>query len=129
MAAGQARIVLVFAVSIVCLSVANVLLSAGAQRLAQLAPQGFAAHLRAVGAAWQLPLGALLMIAQFAGLMVLLGWGLPVSLVVPVFGLNYVVTALLGQLFLHEPITPLRWLGIAAVVLGVALIARGGKAP
>ena len=51
------------------------------------------------------------------------------SVVVPIFGLNYVLTALLSQWFLGEPVHGLRWLGIALVVGGVALIARSVPNP
>ncbi|NWG76254.1 MAG: hypothetical protein HXY24_16905, partial [Rubrivivax sp.] len=101
MAPAQAKILAVFAVSIVCLSAGNVLLAAGTQRFGQLDPHGAAATLRALGIAWQFPAGIALMIAQFVGMLALFGWGLPVSVVVPVFGLNYAVTALLGAVWLR----------------------------
>jgi drug/metabolite transporter (DMT)-like permease len=114
---------LVFTLSIASLSAANVLLKIGMDRFGSLesAGRGF---LQSLLAAPQLPLGVLLMTAQFIGLLTLFKWGWDASLVVPVFGLNYVGTALLGKLLLGEPVDGLRWFGIMLVIAGVALIAR-----
>ena len=73
---------------------------------------------------WELPTGVVLMTAQFIGMLTLFKWGWDASVVVPMFGLNYVLTALLSQWFLGEPVHAIRWIGIALVVSGVALIAR-----
>ncbi|MHB8370088.1 MAG: EamA family transporter [Leptospirales bacterium] len=51
---------------------------------------------------------------------------LPVSQVVPMTGLGYVLTALLAKLFLRERIPLLRWGGITLITAGVVLIARSG---
>jgi drug/metabolite transporter (DMT)-like permease len=51
---------------------------------------------------------------------------LPVSLVVPMTGFGYVLTALLARLFLRERVPLLRWGGISLITIGVALIARSG---
>jgi uncharacterized membrane protein len=45
------------------------------------------------------------------------------SFVIPVTAVGYVLTSLLGKLFLHEIITPLRWSGIALVCVGSMLVA------
>jgi drug/metabolite transporter (DMT)-like permease len=46
------------------------------------------------------------------------------SKVVPLYSLSYVVIALIGQLFLGEHVTPLRWAGILTVVVGIGLVLR-----
>ena len=51
---------------------------------------------------------------------------LPVSLIVPMTGFGYVLTALLARLVLREPVPMLRWGGISLITIGVALIARSG---
>jgi drug/metabolite transporter (DMT)-like permease len=51
---------------------------------------------------------------------------LPVSQVVPMTGLGYVLTALFARLFLRERIPLLRWGGITLITAGVVLIARSG---
>ncbi len=47
-----------------------------------------------------------------------------VSKVLPLTTVNYIIVALLAQLMLAEPVTPLRWTGIGFIVLGVFLISR-----
>lgn len=43
-------------------------------------------------------------------------------------GIGFILVQVVGaHLFFHEPITPLQWLGVAAVTLGIALIASGIK--
>lgn len=123
-----ARAWLVCAGSILSLGLGNVLLKLGMERLDSLQAQGLGL-VRSLAGAPALPVGIVLMIAQFVGMLTLFKWHWDVSVVVPVFGLNYVVTALLGRWWLGEQIDLMRWLGIAAVILGVALIARHAPAP
>ena len=46
------------------------------------------------------------------------------SQVVPLYSLSYVLIALIGQLFLGERVTPLRWIGILTIVAGVVVLLR-----
>jgi drug/metabolite transporter (DMT)-like permease len=46
------------------------------------------------------------------------------SKVVPLYSLSYVAIAVIGQLFLGEHVTLERWLGIAAIVVGVVVLLR-----
>jgi len=62
-----------------------------------------------------------------------LSWS-EVSVALPLTALEYVIAAVLGIVFLKEPVPPLRWAGIALVIAGVLLIgmdrqaqARAGK--
>lgn len=47
-----------------------------------------------------------------------------VSQILPMTAFDYIVVALLAQLFLAEPVTAARWTGIGFIVLGVFLISR-----
>ena len=47
-----------------------------------------------------------------------------VSQILPMTALDYIVVALLAQVFLAEPVTGARWAGIALIVIGVALVSR-----
>jgi uncharacterized membrane protein len=47
-----------------------------------------------------------------------------VSKILPMTAFDYIVVALLAQLFLAEPVTPARWTGIGFIVLGVFLVSR-----
>lgn len=117
------KALLLFALSIGSLSLANVLLKIGMDRWGALESAGNLSVRNTLGL-WQLPLGVLLMTAQFIGMLTLFKWGWDASVVVPVFGVNYVLTAILGKFMLGEPVQGLRWLGIALVIAGVAFIAR-----
>jgi len=45
--------------------------------------------------------------------------------VLPATSFAYVVVALLSRFWLHEQITPARWLGIFCIVAGVGFVTRG----
>ena len=123
--------VAVFAVSIVSLSVGNILLKMGMDRFGALTAAGVPG-IQAVLRAPQLPVGVALMTVQFIGTLTLFKWGWDASVVVPVMGLCYVGTAIMGKWLLGEPVNALRWLGIFLVILGVCFIARSvtqAKAP
>lgn len=115
--------VAVFAVSIVSLSVGNILLKMGMDRFGALTASGIPA-LQALMKSPQLPAGIVLMIVQFVGTLTLFKWGWDASVVVPVMGLCYVGTAIMGKWLLGEPVNGLRWLGIFLIILGVFFIAR-----
>src|ERR1044072_7355744 len=46
------------------------------------------------------------------------------SQVVPLYSLSYVLIALIGQVFLGERVTRLRWIGILTIVAGVVVLLR-----
>jgi len=48
----------------------------------------------------------------------------PVSIVMPVYGLNAVVTALLGILALREKVSVMRGLGLVLAIAAIALLSR-----
>jgi uncharacterized membrane protein len=115
--------VVVFAVSIASLSAGNILLKLGMDHYGAFASSGISG-LQAMVKEPQLPLGVLLMMAQFIGTLTLFKWGRDASAVVPVLGLNYVGTAILGKWMLGEPVNAMRWFGILLVILAVTFIAR-----
>jgi drug/metabolite transporter (DMT)-like permease len=50
------------------------------------------------------------------------------SVALPMQALNYVLVAFLSQYFLHETVTPLRWVGTILVCVGVMMITKSGGA-
>ena len=70
--------------------------------------------------------GVLLLIVWFASQLSLLSWS-DLSYVLPITGASYVLTAVLGKVFLHEFVSISRWLGILAISIGVILVI--GTAP
>jgi drug/metabolite transporter (DMT)-like permease len=115
--------VVVFAVSIASLAAGNILLKMGMDRYGELTASGISGA-QAVVKSPQLPAGVLLLAVQFMGMLTLFKWGWDASVVVPVFGLSYVVTAILGKWLLGEPVNSLRWLGIILVMIGITFITR-----
>jgi drug/metabolite transporter (DMT)-like permease len=68
-------------------------------------------------------LGVALLILWTLTQMALLSWA-DLSYVMPVTAIGYVVTAFAGKLFLAETVSPARWVGIALVTAGVALVGQ-----
>jgi uncharacterized membrane protein len=46
------------------------------------------------------------------------------SKIVPLYSLSYVLIAVIGQAFLHEQVSLLRWIGIGTIVAGVVVLLR-----
>ena len=115
--------VAVFAVSIVSLSAGNILLKMGMDRFGALTASGIPVA-QALMKSPQLPVGIILMTVQFVGTLTLFKWGWDVSVVIPIMGLCYVGTAILGKWMLGEPVNAMRWFGIFLIILGVFFIAR-----
>jgi drug/metabolite transporter (DMT)-like permease len=40
----------------------------------------------------------------------------------PFVGLSYIVVVMFSRLFLHEPVSALRWFGVVVVAVGIAII-------
>lgn len=79
--------------------------------------------LRALREPWMW-LGVALMASGFFALLGALA-ALPVSFVVPMTALSYVVGVFGGVTFLKEKVTRQRWIGVALVALGVTLVLLG----
>jgi drug/metabolite transporter (DMT)-like permease len=47
-----------------------------------------------------------------------------ITQVLPLTALDYIMVALMAQAFLGEAVTPVRWAGIAFVVVGVVLVSQ-----
>lgn len=111
------RTVVVFVTIIGCLAVAEILFKVGSTDPAT------SAHSSKVQLA-AMVVGGVLMIVQQLLVWLLFRWGIDVSVVVPVCGLNFAVVAILGRVFLGEVVDLQRWLGIIAITVGAALVAR-----
>jgi drug/metabolite transporter (DMT)-like permease len=72
---------------------------------------------------WRFWGGAVLLVAVMTISLELYG-SEELSKVVPLYSMSYVIIALVGQLFLHEDVSPTRWLGVFAIVAGVVVLQR-----
>ena len=68
--------------------------------------------------------GIVLLLGFFASYLTALSWA-DLTYVLPATSMGYVIVALLSKFWLHEHITPARWLGIACIVGGVGFVTRG----
>jgi drug/metabolite transporter (DMT)-like permease len=83
----------------------------------------FRVAFRAVQRPWMW-LGVGLMGLAFFALLAILSWE-NVSFVVPVTALSYVAGAFGGKILLGERVSPVRWLGVGFVCVGVMLVCLG----
>lgn len=65
--------------------------------------------------------GVVLLLIWFAAQLSLLSWA-DLSYVLPITAASYVLTAVLGKVFLHEFISLSRWFGILVISMGVLLV-------
>ncbi len=69
-------------------------------------------------------LGIAMLIGFFASYTAALSWA-DLTYVLPTTSIGNVVIALLSRFWLHEQITPSRWLGIVLITMGVGFVANG----
>jgi drug/metabolite transporter (DMT)-like permease len=104
----------------------NVMLSKGMKQAGKLPfwPPSVAVHTAfrvfGTGSIW---LGVASLLTFFLANLLVLTWA-DYSFVLPASSMGYGVVALLGYLLLGEPVSPLRWLGIAIICLGVFVVGQ-----
>ncbi len=69
-------------------------------------------------------LGILLLLGFFISYTTALSWA-DLTYVLPATSLGYVLLALIARFFLHEQITPARWIGILLISAGVGFVTQG----
>ena len=75
---------------------------------------------------WQLLIGCFLY-GSAAIIFIIALKGGELSVLYPIIATSYVWVSLLSGYFFNESITPLKWLGILSIVIGVSLIGKGSK--
>jgi drug/metabolite transporter (DMT)-like permease len=104
----------------------NALLSKGMKHAGKLViwPPSDALHtafrIFGTGTIW---LGVASLLTFFLANLLVLTWA-DYSFVLPASSMGYGVVALLGYFMLGEPVSPLRWLGIAIICLGVFVVGQ-----
>jgi drug/metabolite transporter (DMT)-like permease len=68
--------------------------------------------------------GVLLLLVWTACYLTALSWA-DLTFVLPATSLAYVAVAFLSRFWLHEQISPARWLGIGLITAGVGFVTRG----
>jgi drug/metabolite transporter (DMT)-like permease len=117
---------LLIAVMVIAGPLGNALLGKGMKQAGKLtiwpppAALHTALHIFGVGSIW---LGVASLLTFFLANILVLSWA-DYSYVQPATSMGYGVAALLGYFMLGEPVTPLRWAGIAVICLGVLIVGQ-----
>ncbi len=119
------HVVGVILVATVCVAIGETLLSAGMKRVNAAHPSGAGILLAAVSD-WRVLLGTALMALYFGLYSLALSWA-DISFVLPFTALSYVLVAAFARFFLHEHVTPTRWVGALIIVLGVIVVGLGER--
>lgn len=124
------KLVLFLLCALVLEAIGVVLLSKGLKQIGELQSYTAVEIGRLVGRGATNPwilLGTALETAFFVMLLVLLKRN-DVSLIWPLTSLGFVLTALTARFINHETVSPLRWAGVALIVMGAGLVAWSEKA-
>jgi drug/metabolite transporter (DMT)-like permease len=116
------QILLIMFIATVCAAVGDALLSMGMKQVGQ----GQHAGLQFLWATLRngYALGGTLLLTVFFGLYAHVLSRAELSYVLPITALNYVFAALIAKVFLHEAVSPMRWLGTFIIMVGVAVVIR-----
>jgi len=121
------RFLIVLVIFVLCGAAGEIAITHGMKRVGEpeaLRPRALLSFLRrALTSVWFWS-GVPLMALSFYLLMMLLSWE-PISLVIPASALSYVVGTLGAKYILKEEVSPLRWVGVLLVCIGVAIVTAG----
>ena len=123
------KLVLFLLCALVLEAIGVVLLSKGLKQIGELQSYTAVEIGRLIGRGATNPwilLGTALETAFFVMLLVLLKRN-DVSLIWPLTSLGFVLTALAAKFINHETVSPLRWAGVALIVIGAGLVAWSEK--
>jgi drug/metabolite transporter (DMT)-like permease len=106
-----------------CAPLGDTCLSRG---MTHLPPVTLAHPLTLIGAVFTpwVAAGIALLIGFFASYLTALSWA-DLTFVLPATAFGNVIVALLSRFWLHEAVSPQRWLGIALITVGVGFVANG----
>lgn len=107
----------------VCAPLGDSCLSRGMSQLPVISLAHPLSLIAAVFTPW-VALGIVLLICFFASYLTALSWA-DLSYVLPATAFGNVIAALLSRFWLHEQISPQRWLGILLITIGVGFVTRG----
>jgi drug/metabolite transporter (DMT)-like permease len=118
------RLVVFIAIVVIAGSAGDIAISHSMKQIGEVHPLTPSVIAKVLARAFRLRwtwIGIALMTVGFFSLLALLSWA-DVSVVVPATALTYVTGALGAKFLLKEQVTPLRWVGVLLVCLGVAFI-------
>ena len=104
-------------------SFGDVLLSHGMSQVGSVSIHNLGLLFTALKNPWVIS-GIVLLLGFFASYLTALSWA-DLTFVLPSTSFSYVIVALLSHFWLHEYVSPYRWLGILMIVCGVGFVANG----
>ncbi len=119
------KVIVVMLLATLAVSVGETLLAKGMKETNTVGP-GVWAQLRAV-LNWAVVCGTLLMASYFGLYMLALKWA-DLSFVLPLTAISYLLGATLARFYLHENVTPTRWIGALIITAGVIVVGFGESA-
>ncbi len=114
---------LVLAGVTVCAAIGDSLLARGMKEVGNISLHHLSSIILCILNPW-VALGILFLLGFFASYMTALSWA-DLTYVLPATSLGYVLLALIARFFLHEQVSPLRWLGIVLISAGVGFVTQG----
>ena len=124
------KTVVVMLVAVTAGTVGDILLAKGMKELGDVSALNLRGMLSAGFQALTNPkliVGTMMLAIFFFLWLAVLSWE-DLSVALPMQALNYVLVAFLSQYFLHEVVTPMRWVGTILVCIGVMLITKSSGA-
>lgn len=117
-----AKTLLFLAVAVIANSFGNLLLALGMDRMPDFAAVALPRYLMGLLENAALLAGAALTAVYTLAQVSLFSWA-DLSYVIPCIASSYILSTLLGEFVLGEPVRLIRWLGVALICLGVYLVA------
>ena len=110
---------------VVCANVGDLLLKHGMAQIGavQLTQHGIAQAFRMTVTSGTIWLAIFFLIGFMASYMTVLSWA-DYSYVMPAGAFGYAVLTLLAVVFLHESVSPRRWMGVVLICVGVLLVGQ-----
>lgn len=110
---------------VVCANVGDLLLKHGMAQIGavQLTEHGIAQAFRMTVTSGTIWLAIFFLIGFMASYMTVLSWA-DYSYVMPAGAFGYAVLTLLAVVFLHESVSPRRWVGVVLICVGVLLVGQ-----
>ena len=122
MTSDKWKVIVVMLLATLAVSLGETLLAKGMKETNTVGP-GTWAQIRAVLNLFVV-VGTLLMMAYFGLYMLALKWA-DLSFVLPLTAISYLLGATLARFYLHEHVTPTRWIGAIIITLGVIIVGFG----
>lgn len=126
MEGGKLRVIAIMVVAVLAVVVGETLLSKGMKQT-NSAAAGFGNQAQAIVGNVYVVGGTVLMTLYFGLYMQALKMA-DLSFVLPLTAVSYLLGAVTSKYYLHETVTPVKWIGVLIITLGVIVIGLGSPA-